>query len=353
MHADTSMNPPDEGWRNRCAHDLSCASHRRRTPGTLATDQEREGGGREAHAGPHRAPRGGHRAPPGPMRTWPPPGTVMALRCAPSVHAGLPQDSRPRWSAQRRPSPRARASWMAPKQRGCWPCGAVRPPQATPRGPSRDVPPNASRSTWGRRSRRQRADRREKNPAHVARTHVWGESPGAPCRRWGPHSREAGALAAPRGSPAPAGQEGGAAGAAESRNAPARARPAGHALAGRCRRGTGRDGPRVSGPRAPEGGRTIDRSAHRTAVAGAPQLTPRRADGDPDADTVLGGGDTLHTPKRAARSETWAPPEARKLAQRLERHSTPTHGSWLHRAVIALRGLTTPWLDRRIAAIAM
>ena len=42
------------------------------------------------------------------------------------------------------------------------------------------------------------------------------------------------------------------------------------------------------------------------------------------------------------------PAEARRLAQRLEIHYTPKHGSWLNVAEIELRVLSGQCLDRRI-----
>lgn len=44
-----------------------------------------------------------------------------------------------------------------------------------------------------------------------------------------------------------------------------------------------------------------------------------------------------------------APEEAHALAQRLEIHHTPQHGSWLNTAEIELSALTRPCLNRRIS----
>lgn len=43
-----------------------------------------------------------------------------------------------------------------------------------------------------------------------------------------------------------------------------------------------------------------------------------------------------------------SPPKAHALAQRLEIHHTPKHGSWLNIAEIELSALTRQCLDRRI-----
>jgi len=88
----------------------------------------------------------------GPRRLWPRPCPVRAIRCAMSVNALSHKDARPLGSATSRPRPRAQASWLAPKQRACWPGGAVPHPKATPPGPSRCWRTNSSRSRWGRLS---------------------------------------------------------------------------------------------------------------------------------------------------------------------------------------------------------
>jgi hypothetical protein len=54
----------------------------------------------------------------------------------------------------------------------------------------------------------------------------------------------------------------------------------------------------------------------------------------------------IHTP--AALYEAFAPAEARRIADRLEIHHTPKHGSWLDIAEIELSALTRQCLDRRI-----
>jgi hypothetical protein len=54
-----------------------------------------------------------------------------------------------------------------------------------------------------------------------------------------------------------------------------------------------------------------------------------------------------HTP--ASLHEAFAPVEARRLADRLELHDTPKHGSWLNLAQIELAALATQCLDRRLA----
>ncbi|VBB41849.1 transposase [uncultured Desulfatiglans sp.] len=62
--------------------------------------------------------------------------------------------------------------------------------------------------------------------------------------------------------------------------------------------------------------------------------------------------DNLNTHNIASLYETFEPPEARRLAERLEIHYTPKHGSWLNMAEIELSVLKGQCLDRRIADIA-
>jgi hypothetical protein len=58
--------------------------------------------------------------------------------------------------------------------------------------------------------------------------------------------------------------------------------------------------------------------------------------------------DNLNTHGLASVYETFAPAEARRLAERLEIHDTPKHGSWLNIAEIELSALNGQCLPRRI-----
>ena len=58
--------------------------------------------------------------------------------------------------------------------------------------------------------------------------------------------------------------------------------------------------------------------------------------------------DNLNTHKLASLYEAFEPEQARRIAERLEIHHTPKHGSWLNMAEIELRVLTRQCLDRRI-----
>jgi hypothetical protein len=58
--------------------------------------------------------------------------------------------------------------------------------------------------------------------------------------------------------------------------------------------------------------------------------------------------DNLNTHSIASLYETFEPKEARRLAERLDIHYTPKHGSWLNMAEIELSVLKGQCLDRRI-----
>jgi hypothetical protein len=72
----------------------------------------------------------------------------------------------------------------------------------------------------------------------------------------------------------------------------------------------------------------------------------------PDATKVRLVMDNLNTHNIASLYETFEPKEARRLAERLEIHHTPKHGSWLNMAEIELSVLKGQCLDRRIADMA-
>ena len=58
--------------------------------------------------------------------------------------------------------------------------------------------------------------------------------------------------------------------------------------------------------------------------------------------------DNLSTHAQASLYAAFPAPEARRLANRFERHDTPKHGSWLDMAESELAVLTTQRLSRRI-----
>ncbi len=68
----------------------------------------------------------------------------------------------------------------------------------------------------------------------------------------------------------------------------------------------------------------------------------------PEAERVVLVLDNLNTHRAASLYEAFAPPEARRILERLEIHYTPKHGSWLDMAEIELSVLARQCLDRRI-----
>jgi len=72
----------------------------------------------------------------------------------------------------------------------------------------------------------------------------------------------------------------------------------------------------------------------------------------PDAIKVRLVMDNLNTHGIASLYETFVPAEALRLAQRLEIHHTPKHGSWLNIAELELSALAGQCLDRRIPDLA-
>ena len=70
--------------------------------------------------------------------------------------------------------------------------------------------------------------------------------------------------------------------------------------------------------------------------------------GSPEAEVMRVVLDHLNTQKIASLYEAFKPAEARRIARKLELHSTPKHGSWLNMAEIELSVLQQQCLDRRI-----
>jgi hypothetical protein len=61
--------------------------------------------------------------------------------------------------------------------------------------------------------------------------------------------------------------------------------------------------------------------------------------------------DNLNTHKVASLYEAFPPEQARRIAERLEIHYTPKHGSWLNMAEIELSVLAGQCLDQRIESV--
>src|SRR5262249_48590469 len=96
------------------------------------------------------------------------------------------------------------------------------------------------------------------------------------------------------------------------------------------------------------GGRRGAAHPRRTKVDWAHQVTRMLTVDYRDAETVVLVMDNLNTHGIASLYEAFPPDEAFALAQRLEIHHTPKHGSWLNIAEIELSALTRQCLDRRI-----
>jgi hypothetical protein len=91
------------------------------------------------------------------------------------------------------------------------------------------------------------------------------------------------------------------------------------------------------------------------SALGAPASTGRTPIRDlvnvhyPDAERIVLVQDNLNTHTPASLYEAFPPAEAKRLADRLEIHYTPKHGSWLNMAEIELAMLAQQCLDRRLA----
>jgi hypothetical protein len=68
----------------------------------------------------------------------------------------------------------------------------------------------------------------------------------------------------------------------------------------------------------------------------------------PDAEQIVLVMDNLNTHSPASLYEAFPPNEAKRLADKLEVHYTPKHGSWLNMAEIELHVLAGQCLDRRL-----
>ena len=68
----------------------------------------------------------------------------------------------------------------------------------------------------------------------------------------------------------------------------------------------------------------------------------------PEAERIVLVLDNLNTHSPASLYQAFPPAEAQRLANKLEIHRTPTHGSWPNMAEVELAVLSGPCLDRRI-----
>jgi hypothetical protein len=96
------------------------------------------------------------------------------------------------------------------------------------------------------------------------------------------------------------------------------------------------------------GRRHVAATAHRTGRDWAEWIKGMIDERYPDAIRIRLVLDNLNTHCLASLYGRFEPHEARRLAECLEIHYTPKHGSWLNMAEIELSALTGQCLDRRI-----
>ena len=96
------------------------------------------------------------------------------------------------------------------------------------------------------------------------------------------------------------------------------------------------------------GRRKVRVTDRRTAQDFAEQLRILVDEDYPDADMLVLVVDNLNTHGPACLYECFEPAEARRIAQKIEWHYTPEHGSWLNIAECELSVLNSQCLRRRI-----
>jgi hypothetical protein len=96
------------------------------------------------------------------------------------------------------------------------------------------------------------------------------------------------------------------------------------------------------------GWRAVHVTERRTAVDFAEVVRWLVEEVHEEAERVVLVMDDLNTHKVASLYEAFPPERARRIAERLEVHHTPKHGSWLNMAEIELSVLARQCLDRRI-----
>ena len=96
------------------------------------------------------------------------------------------------------------------------------------------------------------------------------------------------------------------------------------------------------------GWRHLEVTERRTAVDFAHQMKWLVDRVYPHAEVICVVLDNLNTHNIASLYKTFEPPEARRIARRLEFHHTPKHGSWLDMAEIEFSVFARQCLDRRI-----
>jgi transposase len=98
-----------------------------------------------------------------------------------------------------------------------------------------------------------------------------------------------------------------------------------------------------------QGRRSVRVTARRTAVDFAEEVRILVEETYPDAAKVVLVTDNLNTHTTACLYARFEPAQARRIAEKLEWHYTPEHGSWLNIAECELSVLSRQCLNRRIA----
>ncbi len=96
------------------------------------------------------------------------------------------------------------------------------------------------------------------------------------------------------------------------------------------------------------GKRWVDVTEHRKKVDWAHQIKELVDKRYPEAERIVLVMDNLNTHSPTSLYEAFPAGEAKRLADKLEIHYTPKHGSWLNIAEIELSVLSRQCLDRRV-----
>ena len=97
-----------------------------------------------------------------------------------------------------------------------------------------------------------------------------------------------------------------------------------------------------------DGWRRVEVRERRTKVDWAHVIKGLVHEDYADRDRIVLVMDNLNTHRLSSLYEAFDPADARRIAERLEIHYTPKHGSWLNMAEIELGALSPQCLDRRI-----
>ena len=96
-----------------------------------------------------------------------------------------------------------------------------------------------------------------------------------------------------------------------------------------------------------DGWRRVEVRERRTKVDWAHVIKKLVDEDYPDRDRIVLVMDNLNTHKLSSLYEAFEPAEARRIAERLEIHYTPKHGSWLNMAEIEIGVLAGAWTSSR------